>query len=124
MSQVDVSYDKETRIGPWLVSASVLKKNNKKEVLKAMAVECWETLMTGEIMYAIQVPTDEGTARPLQFVSEYTKAARPAAWKCTDLKIQSTLPLLGNDSESIHQLAKFAPTTLVVVKLSLRRESS
>lgn len=60
-----------------------------------------EAFMEGNIEYYIEAPTwyvDGGfQPRPLVFCV-FKKADRPMAWKNSDLKIQTTLPLVGNDS--------------------------
>ena len=63
--------------------------------------------MNGTVEYHVKVPLMEGKggspskAHPLIFISEYTGLTRPSAWKKSDLKIQSTLPLLGNTGQSL-----------------------
>lgn len=56
--------------------------------------------MNGHIDYFIQSPSwridDSFQALPLVFC-RFKKPYRPLAWKSSDLKVQSTLPLLGND---------------------------
>lgn len=119
---VGVQYGETVKIGPWVVVAKTVTADAEEEMLRKKAVESWEAFMGGDIIYYLTVPTmDESVARPLVFVSGFEKQSRPIAWKSTDMKIQSTLPLLGNDKESISLLAHGAMTTVVQVRLRVNR---
>jgi hypothetical protein len=63
--------------------------------LAKKAVLSMEVFMDGKIEYFV-----EATARPLVF-RRFSKTDRPKAWKNCDLRIQSTLPVLGIDDTSI-----------------------
>ena len=69
-------------------------------LLNQKAVASMDHFMDGRIEYYLEVPTvlrdHEYVLRPLMLLSEgFSKHSRPSAWKGSDLKIQSTLPLLG-----------------------------
>ena len=69
-------------------------------LLNQKAVASMDHFMDGRIEYYLEVPTvlrdHEYVLRPLMLLSEgFSKQSRPSAWKGSDLKIQSTLPLLG-----------------------------
>jgi hypothetical protein len=59
--------------------------------------------MDGKIEYFIEAPTwfdknsNQFLPKPLIFC-DFDKYDRPRAWKNGDLRIQTTLPLLGNDT--------------------------
>jgi hypothetical protein len=118
---VGVQYGEAVKIGPWGVTARTVADDAEDEMLKRRAIESWEAFMGGDITYYLTVPVDESVARPLVFVSGFAKQSRPIAWKSTDMKIQSTLPLLGNDKESVQLLAHGAMTTVVQVRLQVNR---
>ena len=59
----------------------------------------------------------------LSMEQEFTRESRPEAWKGVDLKIQSTLPLVGNSQASLDTLAidsSFKKTH--IVKVSFQRD--
>jgi len=55
--------------------------------------------MAGNVQYFISAPIEgEGESPlPLSIVPGFTKTTRPMAWKGSDSKVESTLPLLGVD---------------------------
>ena len=71
-----------------------------------------DVLMTGCIEYYLQVPLiarkDKSTSKidayPLIVIHEFTKQNRPACLKNTDMKVQNTLPFLGNDKDAVSYL--------------------
>lgn len=68
--------------------------------LAQKALPSMETLMDGKIEYYVESPTwyVDGVYQPRPLVfCVFKKADRPLAWKNTDQKVQSTLPLIGND---------------------------
>jgi hypothetical protein len=109
----DVKYGFENRltVGPWVIWADYDPPIQSTErMLSRKAVDSWETLMTGKIEYYISVPsvensTDNENTNPLEsflvVMDSFSKETRPQAWKHTDLRIQNTLPLLGNDLKAI-----------------------
>lgn len=70
-------------------------------LLGIKAVKSMEHFMDGFIEYYMQVPsftdsiTQQNCPIPLVIVSDFTSGSRPLAWKSSDMKIQSTLPILG-----------------------------
>ena len=80
--------------------------------------------MTGGIQYYMKVPIiGGGSPCPLARISGFTKPTRPAAWKAVDLKVESTLPLLGVDESTVDETngpQQFGKTwTIVRVRLLL-----
>eukprot|EP00545_Synedropsis_sp_CCMP1620_P006697 CAMPEP_0119010016 /NCGR_PEP_ID=MMETSP1176-20130426/4735_1 /TAXON_ID=265551 /ORGANISM="Synedropsis recta cf, Strain CCMP1620" /LENGTH=736 /DNA_ID=CAMNT_0006962609 /DNA_START=304 /DNA_END=2514 /DNA_ORIENTATION=+ len=116
-----VQYGEDVRIGPWLVAARIVTTGMDSDQMRKKAVESWEAFMSGDITYYLNAPMYESVVPPLVFVSGFEKQSRPLAWKSTDLKLQSTLPLLGNDKESVQLLANGAMTKVVEVRLRLIR---
>lgn len=91
-------------VGPWVARAEIVSDKGDcpdKFRLAEKAVVSMEAFMEGNIEYYIESPTwylgGGFQPRPLVFC-DFKKADRPMAWKNSDLKIQSTLPLVGNDS--------------------------
>lgn len=102
-----VQYDNKIRIGPWNVSANIMTDMTEKEcsdLLKTKALKDVEDLMKGSITYFIAAPINDGESVPRPLVhydSGFTKPSRPFAWKGFDLKVESTLPLLGIDQSKL-----------------------
>ena len=119
-----VQYGEEVRIGPWSITANVVSNEGleKERLLENKAVPSWEAFMSGKIKYFMEAALHDSVVRPLVFVSEFAKQSRPQAWKRTDMKIQATLPLLGNDKEGIDELARSSMTAVVEVHLNLNRD--
>ena len=129
-----MNYDTDTKIGPWVVRAEIVSDKGdcpEKFRLAQKAVISMEAFMEGNIEYYVESPTwyvdGNFQPRPLAFCV-FKKADRPMAWKSTDLKIQSTVPLVGNDSVAIGALktpqsrdGKPNPTRLVRVIVRLQR---
>jgi len=102
-----VAYGEERCVGPWTVKAEIVDEHADCSLgLEDRALSSISQLMNGVIEYMVEVPTWEVNgdfvSRPLVFC-HFTKASRPAAWKNKGsdenlyLKVQETLPLLGND---------------------------
>ena len=113
--QLFYGHENSTTVGPWRITALMLGKLNDilgdeeiEERLSRKAVGSMDLFMEGKIDYYVEVPTwqsNDGTfeARPLVFTN-FTKANRPKAWKSTDVRLQETLPLLGNDDMALQAL--------------------
>ena len=137
----EVPYDHERRVGPWVVKAEIVHENvdcpeallgNERRALPSMSY-----FMKGVIEYMVEVPTLEvnGTfvPRPLVFC-RFTKASRPAAWKNKGsdenlyLKVQETLPLLGNNEavqSAVDKLRGEAKSwTKLMVRVTLKIDRS
>lgn len=116
-------------VGPWTIYTEVVTAPDKEKdmLLKQKAVSSMDTLFDGHISYYVETPVmmenDEELPWPLVFVPEFTRTTRPKAWKQTDLKLQSTLPLLGAD-ETSHELTDGAKQALVRVTLVLKGSTS
>jgi hypothetical protein len=103
--------------------------------LAQKAMPSMEALMNGHIEYFIESPSwhTDGVFQPSPLVfCRFKKPYRPAAWKSSDLKVQSTLPLLGNDDTANGAInnpqvhikdgkEEMNPTRLVRVVLTLNR---
>lgn len=121
----NVPYGKKLSFGPWSISATIIDDHNvdKSTLLVQKAIPSWENFMDGSIEYYIEVPIEEtGNPRELVFVSKYDKQSRPLAWKQTDLKLQATLPLLGNDKDGLSKLANTSKSKIVRVLLVVYRK--
>jgi hypothetical protein len=76
--------------------------------------------MAGDLQYCINVPQeDEQSLRPLETVDGFTKLNRPSSWKQKDLKIQTTLPLLGHSKEVLAGWNEHTVTTTATVHMKL-----
>lgn len=101
-----VEFGKERKVGPWSVKSEIVSErldcpDTSRLAQKAMG--SMEYLMGGQIEYWLSSPTwdSQGTFKPRPLIfRHFTKACRPLAWKNCDLKVQQTLPLLGNDDSS------------------------
>jgi hypothetical protein len=114
-----VGYGKDgvVEVGPWTVMAELVSdesvisnQSQVKALLEQKALVSIDDLLEGSISYYVQVPTWEnmetgGTfdPRPLVF-AKFNKKTRPRAWRGLDVKIQETLPLLGNDHVALKAL--------------------
>ena len=91
-----------------------------------------DSLMDGNIEYFVKASTrfekdkEIGRFVPRSLVFRtFSKADRPRAWKSCDLRIQSTLPVLGNDKdlegamEDTGDPAQTPPDRLVRVTIGL-----
>jgi len=120
-------------IGPWLISTervnSVSQSDQAIKLLEKKAMESWDQLMEGYIEYTVTVPLrslQETDDLKLVIVKDFTQRSRPMAWKNTDLKVQATLPILGNDTESLSRLSVMEesqhnnPHCVALVKVVLR----
>lgn len=141
-----VQYDEaEAReIGPWRVSSSLLNLiSTEGEFQKVQgklghrALVSMDNFMQGFIEYYLLAPTwlVDGCSRPRALVfTKFTKATRPQAWKNSNLKIQETLPLLGNDEIATGSLPdhhsiddktlKISPLALIKVTLTRAQTSA
>lgn len=79
--------------------------------------------MAGDLQYCINVPQeDDQSLRPLETVDSFTKNTRPASWKGKDLKIQTTLPLLGHSKEVLARWNEHTVTTTATVHMKLLKD--
>lgn len=129
---VQYALENRIQIGPWNVSAEIVNSVTEKkstELLKTKALKHLEDLMKGSITYYIAAPINDGESIPsplVHFERGFTKPSRPAAWKSLDLKVESTLPLLGIDQSKLDNnplsfaVEEYGKTwTLVEVNLAL-----
>jgi tRNA(Ile)-lysidine synthetase-like protein len=97
--------DQGIKVGPWTVKSEVIEVSDDvaKKLLNTKVFKSVEQLMSGDIQYHLNVPVKSGAKepRPLVRVTGFTKFNRPTAWKGVDLKVETTLPLLGVDQSVI-----------------------
>mmetsp|Transcript_25543 Transcript_25543/g.52705 ORF Transcript_25543/g.52705 Transcript_25543/m.52705 type:complete len:981 (+) Transcript_25543:126-3068(+) len=99
---VDFGEANKVKVGPWTVSCEIIPHSadaTSLHLLKKKAIDNLEQLMAGNVQYFISAPIEgEGESPlPLSIVPGFTKTTRPMAWKGSDSKVESTLPLLGVD---------------------------
>jgi len=107
-----LDFETDRIVGPWKVRSQVVEGTILRDASQApadwinkRAVSSMEELMNGKIGYFIETPmvydkkNDRFIPRPLVF-RHFSKTDRPRAWKNSDLRIQTTLPLLG--SPTVH----------------------
>lgn len=97
--------DQSIKVGPWTVKSEVIEVSDDvaEKLLNTKVFKNAEQLMSGDIQYHLNVPVKIGAnePRPLVRVAGFTKFNRPAAWKGVDLKVETTLPLLGVDQSVV-----------------------
>ncbi len=117
-------------MGPWVVRAEILSEDtgSPDALLNEKAVLSMEKFMDGEVEYFVSAPAigeeNSGTCatRPLVFRS-FSKADRPKAWKGCDLRIQSTIPVLGIDP-SIPKDAEGSDKSECLIRVSMALRNS
>ena len=117
-------------MGPWVVRTEILPEDAQSPdaLLNKKAVLSMEKFMDGEVEYFVPTPAvgedspETSTIKPLVFRS-FSKADRPKAWKGCDLRIQSTIPVLGIDP-SISKDAEGSSKSerLIRVSMTLRAD--
>ena len=122
-----LDFDTKRMVGPWVVRTEIVTESDTKdstELLDKKAVPSMEGFLDGRVEYFLSAPTflDESSnsfiPKPLVFRT-FSKTNRPRAWKSCDLRIQSTLPVLGiNDSNGGG--SDNAPQRLIRVSMALR----
>lgn len=125
------------RVGPWLVTSElvpellVATETNADSLLEAKAIKSMDKFMDGCIEYHVKTPccssqggSDDANPRPLVFCGEYNRQSRPQAWKKSDLKIQSTLPLLGYDKEAVKAMTDAETHSWVLVRVTITRDGA
>jgi len=88
--------------GPWTIVSEIVEAASEQEaksLQQTKAIQNMAHLMEGDISYFLKVPMASGATMPcpLARVKGFTKPTRPAAWKGFDIKVETTLPLLGVD---------------------------
>lgn len=117
-----VQWGKQESVGPWVVKTELVANSAETDVnlLEQKAVESVESVMTGQIHYYLEVlETENGEQSPLVFIENFTKETRPPCWKNTDLRIESTLPVLGFDTAFVHDNPFSCNTRYIRISLSL-----
>jgi hypothetical protein len=112
-----IGYGETTTVGPWEISCEITP--NKEEMKPVF--ETWEEFLSGNLTYSIKVPKhhDEDLL-PLMVIDRFTKISRPPSWKGLDLKVQSTLPLLGHCEKALAGWDETTPTITATVSLKLQ----
>ncbi len=110
-------------VGPWTITSEVIHAQDKetKLMLETKAYDSIEHLMGGDIQYFLRVPVISGTVMPCPLVriKGFTKPTRPAAWKGLDLKVESTLPLLGVDHTHCNDVSEEVTISFALVRVRL-----
>ncbi len=106
-----LEYDTVYQVGPWNIKLQ-RDENNKDNLLEKKAITSMNHFMMGTIIYYLP-PSNAGYT----FVSSYTKATRPSAWKHIDLRIQQTLPLVGSITPQQPQQNQTSHLTKVTMSL-------
>ena len=107
-------------MGPWVVRTEILSEDAESPdaLLNKKAVLSMEKFMDGEVEYYVPA----SATRPLIFRS-FSKADRPKAWKGCDLRIQSTIPVLGIDP-SISKDAEGSDKSERLIRVSMALRDS
>ena len=113
-----LDFDTDKTVGPWVVRTEIVQEKMMKDSsqppetwLAKKAVLSMESFMNGEIEYFLMAPavckedTKTIVAKSLVF-RKFSKTDRPRAWKNCDMRIQSTLPILGIDNSSRLEVEK------------------
>lgn len=117
-------------MGPWVVRTEILPEDAETPdiLLNKKAVLSMEKFMDGEVEYFVPAPAvgednpETSAIKPLVFRS-FSKADRPKAWKGCDLRIQSTIPVLGIDP-SISKDAEGSSESERLIRVSMALRSS
>lgn len=129
----EVPYGEESiKVGRWEVSTEVVgdiqSTVDATKLLEEKAVPSMDALMNGLVEYYLEVPGTSSNGQstpqptPLKF-GDFTKSSRPSAWKKTDLKLQSTLPVLAVDHSAEKEVSgkdDDSQTTSFLVKVRLK----
>mmetsp|Transcript_14554 Transcript_14554/g.40436 ORF Transcript_14554/g.40436 Transcript_14554/m.40436 type:complete len:877 (-) Transcript_14554:182-2812(-) len=132
-----LAFQIDRMVGPWKVRAEIVSETSSEDssqpsnsFLEKRAVISMEAFMNGNIEYFLSAPTSydkesgDFIPRPLVF-RQFSKADRPRAWKSCDLRIQSTLPVLGNEKEmvgngsEVNSQTETSPERLIRVTITL-----
>ena len=115
---VAIRYGETANVGPWQISWHI--STQSEEMKPAFAT--WEEFMSGQLSYSIKIPQhhDEDLL-PLTVVDNFTKTSRPQSWKGLDLKVQSTLPLLGHCDKALSGWDETVPTVMATVSMKLQK---
>lgn len=132
-----IGYGSESsmKVGPWTISSEIIEAANETQanaMLQTKALDNMEHLMAGDIRYFMKVPIMIETTLPCPLirVKGYSKPTRPAAWKGFDLRVESTLPLLGVDHSVLDDEVDYRPQeyektwALIEVRLLLNLEKA
>lgn len=107
-----------------------LSQDETEVLLQKKAIQSWDKLMEGYIEYCVKVPLsqlqEQNNDVKLVFIKEFTRESRPTAWKNIDLRVQSTLPLLGIDDVTLRLLStmddesQYNPSCVAVIKVIMK----
>lgn len=128
-SRTELKLDSDTMVGPWTVRAELMEDGSSFQDttqqpidwLKKRAVTSMEQFMDGSVEYFVEIPHDHGLETmktPLVF-GPFDKNNRPEAWKNSDLRIQSTLPLVFVDTSSNSSRGRSESSSTSLVRVSL-----
>jgi tRNA(Ile)-lysidine synthetase-like protein len=118
--------DRSMTVGPWTITSDIIhaQEEDAHSMVTTKAFSSMDHLMSGDIQYYLNVPIISGTELcPLVRVAGFTKPTRPIAWKGLDLKVESTLPLLGVDQYAMANIdcsnIQNDKTSFALVRVSL-----
>jgi hypothetical protein len=120
-----IEIGKEQRIGPWTVSTEVAQTVDEYEMDVLLARKAYldiPDIMNGTILYYLKIPSISCTSSIfLEFAtSPLSKSNRPLAWKNTDEKIQTTLPLVICTPTALRSLSEGDDKTGTLVRVQLK----
>jgi len=130
-SGLPIELGRDVRVGPWTIKTAAVEETEtgkRTELEQLKAIVSMEAFMSGYIRYYFKAPILGPSSSPqLAFPLRFTKISRPKAWKNSDLKIESTLPIVGaNATEEQFVMLKDVATgygkTWCLVRAILERD--
>ena len=130
-SGLPIELGRDVRVGPWTIKTAAVEETEtgkRTELEQLKAIVSMEAFMGGYIRYYFKAPILGPSSSPqLAFPLRFTKISRPKAWKNSDLKIESTLPIVGaNATEEQFVMLKDVATgygkTWCLVRAILERD--
>lgn len=89
--------DNVSEIGPWLIRATSMERADETILHKKPFLDM-KDFMRGTFKYYLEVPKDCSKLAVTE--GQFNKSNRPLGWKNCDLKIESTLPLIGRPDKN------------------------
>lgn len=130
LSAVPIGETNALQVGPWQISTERITNISEDDVdklLEKKAIRDMDHFMEGHFHYYLKcpqtIPPPNESEDLLKVVSEFSRGSRPLSWRGVDLRIQSTLPLVGNSQASLDALAldsSFSNTQ--IVKVAFKRD--
>jgi len=114
--------DKSIQVGPWHITCEI-DEIAEVQQLERKAVPSWDEFMKGIIQYYLEMPLKKsGEIANPTIVEHFCKLNRPKAWKGTDLRIEQTIPVIGNDffSDNMEGECQLGKTPTIIVKVAIQ----